>query len=58
MVNRWLFSNTWMSVIDDGLTGPAPEHRLMHPTFAEHTFDPANGDRATRKNSRQRRASQ
>ena len=58
MVNRWLFSSNWMSMIDDGLTGPAPEHRLMHPTFTEHTFDPANGERAMRKNSRQRRASQ
>ena len=29
MVNRWLFSATWMSIIENGLIGPAPTHELM-----------------------------
>ena len=29
MVNRWLFSQTWMDLIEAGLRGPAPEHALL-----------------------------
>jgi GT2 family glycosyltransferase len=57
MVNRWLFSSTWMSMIDDGLTGPAPAHRLMQPPAMEHAGGAANGDLPVRKNGRQRRTS-
>lgn len=29
IVNRWLFSSTWMLTIESGLLGPAPTHALM-----------------------------
>jgi GT2 family glycosyltransferase len=29
IVNRWLFSRTWMQTIESGLRGPAPIHLLM-----------------------------
>ncbi len=29
IVNRWLFSNTWMPMIENGLLGPTPTHALM-----------------------------
>ena len=31
MVNRWLFSQTWIGTIEAGLRGPAPDHPLMQP---------------------------
>ncbi|MGA2191071.1 MAG: hypothetical protein ABSH33_21345 [Steroidobacteraceae bacterium] len=31
IVNRWLFSNAWLPMIDDGLTGPEPTHELLRP---------------------------
>jgi GT2 family glycosyltransferase len=31
LVNRWLFSSRWMTVIADGLLGPNPSHALMQP---------------------------
>jgi GT2 family glycosyltransferase len=29
IINRWLFSRTWIRMIETGLTGPAPSHALM-----------------------------
>jgi GT2 family glycosyltransferase len=29
MVNRWVFSSRWMSMIENGLLGPEPAHALM-----------------------------
>jgi GT2 family glycosyltransferase len=34
IVNRWLFSSTWMPMIENGLIGPAPTHPLMQPADA------------------------
>jgi hypothetical protein len=31
LVNRWLFSSRWMTVIANGLQGPSPSHPLMQP---------------------------
>jgi GT2 family glycosyltransferase len=45
IVNRWLFSNTWMAMIEDGLLGPTPTHALMQgaaaPTALKSIDDPA-----------------
>lgn len=30
LVNRWLFSTRWMTLIDHSLSGPTPTHPLMH----------------------------
>ena len=32
MVNRWLFSQTWMRMIEAGLKGPVPSHALFQPS--------------------------
>jgi GT2 family glycosyltransferase len=32
IVNRWLFSQTWMPVIEAGLNGPSPHHPLLQDT--------------------------
>ena len=50
IVNRWLFSQTWMSAIEAGLKGPQPDHALMQPpklsiTESEHST-PKNGTHA------------
>lgn len=37
IVNRWLFTSTWMSMIENGLAGPAPTHALMRPHRAPDT---------------------
>lgn len=41
MVNRWLFSHTWMPTIEAGLIGPTPTHPLMEAPFpiGHSTFD-------------------
>lgn len=31
MVNRWLFSRTWLATLDAGLIGPTPGHPLLNP---------------------------
>jgi GT2 family glycosyltransferase len=31
IVNRWLFSRTWLPLIESALRGPAPSHVLMRP---------------------------
>ncbi len=33
IVNRWLFTRTWMPMIENGLIGPAPTHPLMQATY-------------------------
>jgi GT2 family glycosyltransferase len=32
LVNRWLFSDRWMSMIENGLLGPDPTHGLLRPS--------------------------
>lgn len=54
IVNRWLFSQRWMSMIEAGLQGPNPTHALMQPSTAGSHSTPANGHRGA-KNGRQRR---
>jgi GT2 family glycosyltransferase len=41
MVNRWLFSQTWMSTIESSLKGPAPHHPLFEPLPARTPARPA-----------------
>jgi GT2 family glycosyltransferase len=55
IVNRWLFSNAWMPMIDDGLTGPEPMHELLQsiPTVRSA----ADSDQPKRKIGRQGGAS-
>ena len=31
IVNRWKFSSTWIPTLEQGLTGTAPTHPLLHP---------------------------
>ena len=31
LINRWLFSRTWIDMIEGGLRGPAPSHALFKP---------------------------
>jgi GT2 family glycosyltransferase len=40
MVNRWLFSGTWMTMIENGLIGPAPTHALMQSTGTPTSWVP------------------
>jgi len=44
MVNRWLFSQTWIRTIEAGLRGPAPDHGLMQspppPVPLQTEFEP------------------
>lgn len=56
IVNRWLFSDTWMSTIESGLLGPTPTHPLMQPaaTRSPWVTDP---DYTKSKIVRQRRVS-
>jgi GT2 family glycosyltransferase len=41
MVNRWLFSQRWISTIESGLKGPAPSHPLLQtsPSLFSSTKD-------------------
>ena len=54
MVNRWLFSATWMPMIENGLQGPAPTHALMQPPVAPAAWSLDN-EHTTPKIVRQRR---
>ena len=49
-VNRWLFTRSWMPMIENGLVGPAPTHALMRPQRAWDT------EHAKPRSLRQRRA--
>jgi GT2 family glycosyltransferase len=55
IVNRWLFSSTWIPMIEDGLKGPAPTHALMQPPVPPAPAVSDN-EQAKRKIGRQRRA--
>jgi GT2 family glycosyltransferase len=54
IVNRWLFSSTWMAMIENGLKGPAPTHALMEPTVSPTSLVPES-EHSKRKVVRQRR---
>jgi len=41
LVNRWLFSQRWMGVIEDGLEGPEPAHPLLRPDTPDVPAVPA-----------------
>jgi GT2 family glycosyltransferase len=53
IVNRWLFTDKWMSMIDNGLLGATPTHPLMRP--AARGPQAADGDYCKPKLVRQRR---
>ena len=56
IVNRWLFSNTWMGMIENGLLGPTPTHPLMQSTDTPSPWV-SDTDYAKPKIVRQRRVS-
>jgi GT2 family glycosyltransferase len=56
IVNRWLFSSTWMSTLENGLIGPTPTHPLMQLSGAPTPWVSDN-EHAKPKNVRQRRIS-
>ncbi len=56
IVNRWLFSKTWLPMLENGLLGPAPTHPLLQLTDAP-TPRVSDHDHAKPKAVRQRRAS-
>jgi GT2 family glycosyltransferase len=56
IVNRWLFSNTWLPMLENGLLGAAPTHPLLQLTDAP-TPRVSDHDHAKPKSVRQRRAS-
>ncbi len=56
IVNRWLFSTTWLPMLEKGLLGPAPTHPLMQSTGAPAPWV-SGDDRDKPKAIRQRRVS-
>ncbi len=56
IVNRWLFSNTWLPMLENGLTGPAPTHPLLQLTDTPTPWA-SDHQHAKPKTARQRRAS-
>ncbi len=56
IVNRWLFSRTWMPMLEKGLLGPAPTHPLMQSTGTPTAWV-SHGEHGKPKNVRQRRVS-
>ncbi len=56
IVNRWLFSNTWLPMLENGLLGPAPTHPLLQSTDTP-TPRVSDHEHAKPKAHRQRRAS-
>lgn len=52
LVNRWLFSSRWMTVIEDGLLGPNPSHALMQ---AATSASPPQSNQGAVKIARPRR---
>jgi GT2 family glycosyltransferase len=54
MVNRWLFSQTWMRMIEAGLKGPAPGHALFQPSSLPASLG-ADTEPAKPKSNRRRR---
>jgi GT2 family glycosyltransferase len=56
IVNRWLFSKTWMPMIEDGLLGPAPTHPLLQEPDASTPLSSVD-DQAKRKVAMHKRVS-
>ncbi len=56
IVNRWLFSSTWMAMIEEGLLGPKPSHPLMQEVAAPSLLATAD-DPIKRKTVLPKRAS-
>jgi GT2 family glycosyltransferase len=54
MINRWLFSKTWMRMIEAGLKGPAPGHALFQPSLFSVPAA-ANAEPAKPKSDRRRK---
>ena len=54
MVNRWLFSQTWIRMIEAGLKGPTPAHALFQPSAAS-TASAADAAAAKPKSDSRRR---
>jgi GT2 family glycosyltransferase len=44
MVNRWLFSQTWLRTIAAGLKGPSPSHALFQSHVSEANIAEPNSD--------------
>jgi GT2 family glycosyltransferase len=57
IINRWLFSSTWMSMIENGLIGPTPTHPLIQQSTGARTPWVSDDDCRSPKNGRQRRVS-
>jgi len=53
IVNRWLFSQRWMPLLETGLTGPAPAHALLHPPVLR-ALPAGNGVRAEHRDGGKR----
>jgi GT2 family glycosyltransferase len=47
-INRWLFSDAWLSTIDDGLIGPEPAHPAFKQPYNNHHTTEATGRRHKR----------
>jgi len=56
IVNRWLFTNTWMPMIENGLLGPTPTHPLMQSVGTRAPWG-SDTDFGKPKIARQRRVS-
>jgi GT2 family glycosyltransferase len=41
LVNRWLFSQRWLRVIEAGLKGSAPSHTLLQAPYSAHSIGAA-----------------
>jgi GT2 family glycosyltransferase len=54
LVNRWLFSDRWMSMIENGLLGPDPTHGLLRPSAV--SAPSLSGQQPAVKLARQRRS--
>jgi len=50
LVNRWLFSRTWLPLIESELAGSAPSHKGLRSSY------PANGDTGIKKSGQGRTA--
>jgi GT2 family glycosyltransferase len=54
MVNRWLFSQTWMDMIEAGLRGPTPSHALFRPPSLRASTSTNNEPPKPKADSRRR----
>jgi GT2 family glycosyltransferase len=56
LVNRWLFSSRWISMIESGLLGPEPTHPLMRPPVERAADAPLTDPKTMTKIASPRRA--